>query len=303
MKNIFEKFLISILLATSVLLGLSFWLNIKFHFNLFSLNHWNTLAQLQASHTSIDKAFYISICIAIFIFMFGLVVILTYKHAQKENIKPIHTETKPENIPASQIQQQSAVSEEHTIPEQQPSVLLTRPPRLNLPKNMGQVAAAIHNNNQQIQPQSQPKSNIQNTNPYNSTLSEIFSNAGYVVKKLPTILGYTPNLFAIGGNEILWIGGVDCDIETIKKSINKLQETFRETLEDVPINIFSFIIDTKNIYTKANTDNETEIFHDIEECRKFIMEHSAPEIKDDEQDGFNAYSEYIDTIIQYIKNI
>ncbi|MBR5904017.1 MAG: hypothetical protein IKZ49_00610, partial [Alphaproteobacteria bacterium] len=160
-------------------------------------------------------------------------------------------------------------------------------------------------NNPQQQPVAkQPISGTQNNvNPYNSILSDIFNNAGYVVKKLPTILGYTPNLFAIGGNEILWFGGVDCDIETIKKTINKLQDTFHETLEDVPINIFSFILDTQNKYTKENADNETEIFHDIEECRQFISEHNAPVISDDDEDSFKAYSEYIDTIIQYIKNI
>lgn len=297
MKNIFEKFLISVLLATSVLLGLSFWLNVKFHFNLFSLAHWNTLAQLQASHTPVDKAFYISVGVAIFIFLFGFVIIITHRH--NSNVKTIPQQKNAEIQPIQQTAQQTA------SPQQQPSVLMTRPPRLNLPKNMAQVVAAKHNENSTQQQQTQPQTATNNgISPYNPLLAEIFSDAGYIVKKLPSISGFTPNLFAIGGNEILWFGGVDTDVQTIKSTINKLQETFRETLEDIPINIFSFIIDTTNKYSHENdADNETEIFHSVDECRQFIMEHSAPEIPEDEKENFQAYSEYIDTVIQYVKNL
>ena len=61
------------------------------------------------------------------------------------------------------------------------------------------------------------------TNPYNQIISEIFSNNGYVVKPNPTIVGFTPNLFAIGNNEVLWIGGVDCDEQKMTSAIEKLQ--------------------------------------------------------------------------------
>ena len=298
MKNIFEKFLITVLLATSTLLGLSFWLNVKFHFNLFSLAHWNTLAKLQASQTPIDKGFYISIGVAIFIFLFCLVVIITHRHTPISHTQQIQkTVVKP-------IAQPVVQSTKEPVTEAQPSVLMARPPRLNLPKNMAEVVAAKHNAPASA-PQQTTKTSMGNeTSPYNSVLSEIFSDAGYVVKKLPTISGFTPNLFAIANNEILWFGGVDCDKEIIKKTINKLQDTFRETLEDIPINIFSFILDTNNRYNhETDADSELEIFHSVDECRQFIMEHRATEIPESDKENFQAYSEYIDTIIQYIKNI
>ena len=69
MRNKIERILLSILLGTSILLGLSFWLNMKFGFNLFLNEHWHKLSELQATHTPINPWFYVSIEIAIFLFL------------------------------------------------------------------------------------------------------------------------------------------------------------------------------------------------------------------------------------------
>ena len=74
MKKQFEHFLLSVLLGTSVLLALTFWLNIKFGFNCLSATHWATLASLQASQTPINKDFYLSIGVAIFVFAASVAV-------------------------------------------------------------------------------------------------------------------------------------------------------------------------------------------------------------------------------------
>ena len=195
--------------------------------------------------------------------------------------------TQPET-PVQNIQMQI------TEPDVQTPVNMTRPPRLNLPKNMANVAAE-HHNNASIQNQA-----VYDRNPYTEKINEIFTNNAYLVKKNPTINGFTPDLFAIGNNEVLWIGAVDCDIDKMSMIIKKLQSVFQETLPDIKITIYSFILDNKHRY--ESRDN-IFVFHDINDLAKFISESQGAEIPPEDQENFDAYSEYIDTIIQYVKNI
>jgi len=286
MKNKLEHILLSILLGLSVLLGLSFWLNTIFNFNIFCATHWDEFARLQAAKTPISTGFYMSFVIALFIFVIGVYFI--YRSTLKQILKP-----KAQNTPLSEIDQPETKLE---IKTPEPMVFDKRPPRLNLPNNMAQIATYNHAR------QEQPTKNEQNnTNPYNPIISEVFSNNGYIVKPNPKISGFVPNLFAIGNNEIVWIGGVDCDIEKMVLAIQKLNSLFKETLEDIQININAFIVDTLNKYDSAN--NDIFVFKSIEELKDFINQHPADDITETDQESFDAYSEYIDTIIQYIKNI
>ena len=75
MRSRLERILLLLLLGSSVLLGLCFWLNTIFSFNLFNKEHWSELSRLQAEQIPISSGFYTSIGIAIFIFVFGLGVI------------------------------------------------------------------------------------------------------------------------------------------------------------------------------------------------------------------------------------
>ena len=288
MKKYLGQILAFILLGTSILLGLSFWLNVRFGFNILNATHWNELSKLQAAHTPINKLFYASLGIAIFLFIFGSYLIFRprfrniFKSDKTTNTyQPIHikqTNTEKEQIPLPQ----SAIS-------------LQQPPKLNLPKRM--VAAAMQKH---VLHQSQQKPDIKQPTIYDSELSEIFNNAGYMVKPNLTITGFTTNLFAIGTNEKVWFGAVDCDIEKFTTAVNRLKSIFTETLEDVPINISAFILDTNHLY---ESNNEALIFHSMDELKEFISKNPNPDIIDSERENFDAYSDYIDTIIQYAKNV
>ena len=283
MKNKFEHILLSLLSGLSVLLGLTFWLNITFNFNIFSGNHWAELSKLQAMHIPISSGFYVSIAIAIFIFLSGLFVIYG------DEIKNIRTHKHTNQTTINEIKKTDYVS---TTIEQ------SRPPRLNLPKNISEIAAQ-KNAQQQNQNFSKPQQDDSpSMNPYNPILSDIFMSNGYVVKKNPVITGFTPNLFAIADDETLWIGGVDTNVETMIRAITKLQSVFQETLEDIPININAFIIDTLN---QIGQNDSVMIFKSIDNLRAYINQNPAPEITDEKLENFDAYSNYIDTIIQYIK--
>lgn len=288
MKKHFETFLLSVLLCMSIVLGLAFWLNIKFNFNLFSAQHWDELAKLQVSHTPIDPVFYISIGVALFILISGLYMIYRPK-LRKISIY--------NNAPVTTKIAQPTVQEKNIEPQKTTSIsptLLQRPPKLNLSQK---TLSATQPNTQTT---ATPKQGSNRVTIYDTQLSQIFSDNNYLVKPNITVAGFTSNVFAIGKDEILWIGGVDCDIKIFKQVVEKLQSIFKETLEDIPINVFPFILDTKKIY---DSDENIMIFHSIEDVKNTMSQNPNPTDSDTDQANFDAYSDYIDTIIQYVKNL
>lgn len=328
MRKQLEHFLLSVLVSMSVLLGLTFWLNIKFGFNLLSGAHWHKLALLQASNANIDKDFYVSIGVAIAILIMALYIIYRPRFRKIPMPKPqnieihqlpaiIPTETnektqiipveaqdkinqhhvqKPEQTQTSTqtLEQNVMVQQTQKLEKPMPqNINLSKPPRLNLPKNMAQVAANQHNT------QTINQNNEAAATRFDNELSEIFSNCAYLVKKNYTIAGLRTNLFAIGNKELVWVGCVDCDINKMKNLINKLKETFEQTIPDIPITVYSFILDTKKIY---ESDPDIFIFHDIEAIRKFIFENQGTDIDPEFQEDFDAYSEYIDTVLTLLSN-
>ena len=298
MRKQIEHFLLSFLLGTTVLLGLTFWLNTYFGFNIFSSIHWQELASMQASGQPIDKDFYISMGVAVVMFIVGLHIIYgpRFRKISKTENTVFHqpdiiSNEKKSNITAvtttvaktEQPTNQQPIPTPAPIPEQ--GINLTRPPKLNLPKNIAQIAA---NQFAQQQPQ------IIQSDKYNDDLSKIFSDNFYMVKKNSAITGFTPNLFAIGYNEVVWIGGVDCDIKKLQNAVNKLDSTFKETLEDIPITINSFIIDTNHTY---NSDERIHIFHTLDELKEYLKQNPTQPVPDNDREDFNAFSDYIDTVL------
>ena len=287
MKKNIADILLSILLGISVLLGLSFWLDVKFGFNIFYGEHWDELAKLQASNTPVSITFYISFGVAIFIFLFGLYLI----YRQKIRKIFITTYTTPIETPIT-------VQRPAPVPVPEPTPQLVRPPKLHLPKNIGDIAAAKYANNSMHTNTPAPQID---TSKYDSVLSEIFSENGYLVKQNPKISGLNINLFAIGSNENLWIGCVDCDPNRFTAAVEKLNAVFLDTLEDITININAFVLNTLNLYDYGD---KVPVFQSVDEIKQFMADNKNPPIDNDtEQDNFDAYSEYIDTIIQYIKNV
>ena len=96
---------------------------------------------------------------------------------------------------------------------------------------------------------------------------------------------------------------MDTDINKLQSAINRLDGIFTDTLEDIKININAFLIDTKNTYQSNDT---IFVFKTLEELKTFVTELPPAWPKDmsnADQENFDAYSEYIDTIIQYVKNM
>ena len=297
MKNKFEHILLSLLLGLSVLLGLSFWLNTMFGFNIFNAEHWTELSRLQAEQIPISNGFYTSIGVAIFIFVFGLcfiyvpVIKRAYKKAYIESLPP-----PPEPILIAPVEEKAIT------PKEPPKIELplSRPPRLNIPSNSAEIARQRYESSPHAE---QPRPQTDSHQKYDSILSEIFTSNGYVVKKNLVMSGFTSNLFAIAPEEILWVGAVDSNISKLQSVVERLQSVFNETLEDIKININAFVLDTTG---QQNATDSVMVFKSVDDLKKFISEfpHEWPkDITDVEKENFDAYSEYIDTILQYIRNI
>lgn len=294
MRNKFEHFLLSFLLGIAVLLGLSFWLNVIYGFNLFSKEHWNELARLQAEQIPVSTGFYVSIIVAVFIFVFGILllyIIPTIKRT-REKVSNSFLSTAP-MVPRHKAEEKN---DDTTIFEpQMPKLNMSQPPKLNLPSNMAEIMQQRNENNQ-----SKVKEPVTD---YDAILTQIFKDKGFMVKPNPVISRFSPNLFAIAPNEIVWIGAVDTDINKLQSAINRLDGIFTDTLEDIKININAFLIDTKNTY---QSNDSIFVFKTLEELKTFVTELPPAWPKDmsnADQENFDAYSEYIDTIIQYVKNM
>ena len=76
-------------------------------------------------------------------------------------------------------------------------------------------------------------------------IENIFKSAGYIIKKPPRLNGIRPALYAIGTDEVVWVGSVGIEPSRLAKSVEKLREKFIETLEDIEIHTNAFVIDPK----------------------------------------------------------
>jgi len=312
MKKQFEHFLLSVLLGTSVLLVLTFWLNIKFGFNCLSASHWMELASLQASQNLINKDFYLSIGVAIGIFIFGLYIINrprlrkisinqqtvieetpVSEQIKQPEIKPVIQTKEPVTEQPLQPYSQDTSKNIPPVNNTQTNINMVRPPKLNLPKNIAQLAAA------QYGQQAAQENKSQQMEIMNEQIAKIFTDNNYVVKKNAVFGDLTTNLFAIGNNEKLWIGVVDSDIKLLESAMTQLKNVFKETLEDIEINTEAFLIDSLGRYTSVD---DIKVFHNIEELNEFISKNPGDTIEDYDRENFDAYSEYIDTVITMLYN-
>ena len=313
MRNRLDNILLGTLWLLAATLGTSFWLNTKFGFNIFSAPHWQYLAYLQASKTPVAASFYISLGVAIFITIFGLYFIIQPKFRKIVlpiiKVKRVNEKTQPRvDATPETPSTQSDASEIITIPkpEQQPAQQIQptpvaapqnnplRPPHLNLPTTNSYSAAPI----------TQPATNTNTSSGNdadNTALREIFSQNGYIVKTNPYINRWRPNLLAIGTNEVLWIGAVGATTTQVRAAIDKLNQIFSDTLDDVYISINGFSINAPDAQTTEFQD--ILLFNTINDLDAYMTQHPNSQPTAEEQENFDAYSEYIDTVIGYIGNL
>ena len=312
MKIRFDNFLLCVLWLLAMTLGTSFWFGTIYGFDIFSSAHWEYISYLQASQTPIKTSFYISVAIVIFMTIFGMYLILR-PHMRKIRL-PI-VKTAPTSIKAP-VQTTSPQTRDNTqdndastldvLPGQmQPATTspapqrpttpagLSRPPRLVLPTLNG---GYIHT---PASPTLTGPTPTQNSD--TDTLREIFTSAGYVVKPAPRVNGTQLALTAIGTGETLWLGATGIATTEMRKIMDKFYQIFSDTLDDASIGINGFVISAPDAPTAQFQD--VLMFANMDELRQYMTNMQNPALPADDDGLFNAYSEYIDAVLNHIGKI
>ena len=290
MRDKLDNFLLAVLWLLGSTLGVCFWFNIRFGFNIFSSAHWHHLAYMQASQNPVTPAFYISMVISVIVVIFGLYLLIRprfrkFKLPVRETNKPTqHTQAQP--VAPSPTLAQTPMVEPTPAPRNEP--VLARPPRLNIA-----ITPQLHNTPAPQQPAQTPSLVPQ--------MREIFETAGYTVKNNPRIGTVNTELFAIGTNETLWIGATGVSTTALQNAIDTVNQIFSDTLDDIIINVNGFIISAPDANAPGAPDILT--FDNIDALRQYMNEHKNPPLGEDDNENFEAFSAYISTVIDYLGKI
>lgn len=310
MRIRFDNILLSILWLLAVTLGACFWFNIAFGFDIFSSTHWGYVASMQASQTPIKPGFYVSMAVVIFVTIFGMYVIVRPRR-RRIRLPVVKSKSKKQTSTPTVIQQNPDASTIDILPagmqpatmkpapvNNAPSVAM-RPPRLNIPTPTRPVMPPSPNPTQTApQPSPTPQSAPSSDWP---ELREIFKDAGYTIKSTPRVNGVQIALAAIGTNEVLWIGCVGVATTAVRAIIDKFNQIFTDTLDETEIDIHGFAIAAPDAATSEFTD--ILMFDTPAALREYINENPNPPLPDDDDGMFDAFSEYIDAVINHIGKI
>lgn len=129
----------------------------------------------------------------------------------------------------------------------------------------------------------------------------IFESAGYVIKPNPRINGIPISLVAIGTNENLWIGGVGIKTTDIRAAMDRFYQIFNDTLDEADININGFVIAAPDAAVSEFQD--VLMFNTVSDLREYMRRYPNPPLPDDDDGMFDAYSQYIDAVINHIGKI
>ena len=318
MRIRFDNILLGILWMLAMTLGASFWFNTVYGFDIFSASHWQYLSYMQAGRTPVRIGFYISMVIIIFATIFGMYLVMRPR-TRKIKLPIIKTSKTPDQqhintvITNNNIQSKSTIkTSEFQNPDSSTLDVLpsetqipnntqnknapnadARPPRLVLPMpNRNYISTPPQ--------QTQPSQNITQNSVQNdrSELREIFESAGYVVKSAPQINGIQIALLAIGTNETLWIGGVGIKTTDMRTAIDRLQQIFSDTLDETYINVNGFVVNAPDAATSEFQD--ILMFNSISDLRQYMRGVPNPPLSPDDDGMFDAYSQYIDAVINHI---
>ena len=302
MTKKFEKFLLGLLWLLTIILATTFWMNIKYGFNIFSVAHWAYLSELQAYRTQIKTDFYISIIAAIVIGLIGLYMLarpprqkaypaskpVTPPEPEQPATPKIPDTPKdvPEDIPAKKTDlPHPVVPSARPLP---PSGAHAAPPRIQLPQTPS--VSTSHFAVPAAKPQ-KPQ--------HLDEISDIFQNAGYVIKKCNRIGNLIEPVIALSYDQKLWIGTSNVSASDAMDAVQTLLSVFSDTLGD-SANDMSVNACVLNATGEPEDTDTISTFNTIDELKRFVDAHPNTKPEDYDQELFDAVSTYIDTVINYI---
>ncbi len=301
MTKKFEKFLLGLLWLLTITLATTFWMNIKYGFNIFSAAHWAYLSELQAYRTQIKTDFYISIIAAIVIGLIGLYVLARPPRPRGDTQPKSTTKVPEQSITQTVSYETKPVSE--SVPAQQTDL-----PRPGIPSARPLPPSGAHASPPRIQvQQTAPVAtshftapNIKQQKPQHlDEISNIFQNAGYIIKKCNRIGNLIEPVIALSYDQKLWIGTSNVSASDAMDAVQTLLAVFADTLGDSAndMSVYACIL---NATDEPEDRDIISTFNTLDELKNFVDARRNTKPADYDQELFDAVSTYIDTVINYI---
>ena len=305
MTKKFDNFLLGLLWLMTITLAATFWMNIKYGFNIFSAAHWAYLSELQAYRTQIKLDFYISLIGAIVIGLTGLYLIMRGRR-KTFFIEPTQIPPAP-NASASNIvlpQPERAPVPITPTPNNVPTSRRPTPPRPISPSGMrtNLPPAQQQTNQQNIIPAPRPRNDAPAPRiapQHMEEIKSIFQNAGYTPKKCARIGKLVEPMIALAYNNTVWIATSGVPVSDAMDAIQTLVTVFDDTLGDTA-NDMSVHACILNAPDEQTNNDLISVFKTLDEMREFMNAHPNTKPEDYDDDLFDAISTYIDTVANYI---
>lgn len=130
-----------------------------------------------------------------------------------------------------------------------------------------------------------------------SEIYDAFINAKYDVRNLIRIDGKYPAVVAVGANEKLFIATLNSDYNTLQNTVKRIELCFADTLEGINIDVRILSVSNNNV----DMGNHVLRFASTDALAKYLMSHqNVIPSTTQERENFDAYTQYIDTVIDYL---
>ncbi|MDR0967569.1 MAG: hypothetical protein LBL75_01925 [Rickettsiales bacterium] len=322
MRKKFNILLIDLLWIVAIALFASFWFNIRFNFNIWSGAHWEYLSAAQLSPTGVVSSFYISGIVFVALFLFGIFII---NHPRNSGIRANKADSPATELHAPLPNNLQPLGIDPNYSPLPSAPVLPRPPRI-----LNSINAPIPPRNPSTPIAAPIPTTPDNTEVINSELENLFSSLNYmVVRPLPRISGQQYNMFALGNNEVMYLGLYDLHtgnitagdsldaqwtdemgykfnspVKIMANALHKIRDMISKTLDDeIKIQINGFIVMNNTSITNIGIANQLgrdaniSVYNSVDELRNNIAMNTAPTTPD-ASETFVSYTEYMTTLVQ-----
>ena len=300
MTKKFGNILLGMLWLMTITLATTFWMNIKYGFNIFSAAHWAYLSELQAYRTQIKLDFYISLIAAIIIGLTGLYFLLrpklqTFFIEPSQMPPPVSKVDTPNILHHHESETTAQVDANESKP--MPRLSLTRPMS---PTNMGRTLQP-HMAETKTVPVPTPKisSPEPTASPHLAEITNIMEKAGYIMKPCARIGKLIKPVVALSYDQTVWVCSENVSTADVTDALQTLIAVFDDTLGDSAndMTVHGCII---NSQTASENPDLVSTFNTLDEFQEFMNAHQNTKTEDYDPELFDAISTYISTVTNYI---
>ena len=280
--------MLGLLWLMTVALAITFWMNIRYGFNIMSAAHWEYLSTLQASRASIKPEFYLSIIGAIFVGIAGMYLLVRPRFRKIVLTPPAPTQ--------AQIPSATVVPARPKAPTGMRAISVR--PQIQKPSNMVPAIAP------RPKPLATPPAvqNKEPENPLGEKIKSVFESAGYVMKPCKKLGRLVNPVVALGYDNMVWIGISNNSTENMQDAIQTLVTIFDDTLGDMANDMSLHGCIIKPTESGNNNPDLISTFASIEEFSEFMKKYQNKKPDDFDNELFDAVSTYVTTVTGYTGN-